>query len=79
MGLAASLLLAAAPAGAASDDPAAVARGAYLVRAGGCIACHTDVKAGGAPLAGGGQVETPFGIFYAPNLTPDPDHGLGRW
>jgi mono/diheme cytochrome c family protein len=24
-------------------------------------------------------LETPFGIFYAPNITPDPDSGIGRW
>lgn len=63
----------------ANDDPDAVTRGAYLARAGGCIACHTDFEGSGPPLAGGGKVETPFGIFYAPNLTPDPAHGLGRW
>jgi len=67
------------PAVAAADEADAIARGAYLARAGGCIACHTDVKGGGAPLAGGGKVETPFGVFYAPNLTPDPENGLGRW
>ncbi len=50
-----------------------------MARAGGCIACHTDFDGDGAPLAGGGKVETPFGVFYAPNLTPDNDHGLGRW
>tara|TARA_R110002020_G_scaffold26203_3_gene84635 strand:+ start:5411 stop:5668 length:258 start_codon:yes stop_codon:yes gene_type:complete len=30
-----------------------VDRGAYLARASGCIACHTNFEAGGAPLAGG--------------------------
>jgi len=64
-------------AAAAADE--AVARGAYLARAGGCFACHTDVKGGGAPLAGGGRIETPFGTFFGPNLTPHPDHGLGHW
>ena len=62
----------------ALDDPA-VARGAYLFSAGGCYACHTDEKGGGVPLAGGRALKTPFGIFYSPNITPDPDHGLGRW
>ena len=66
-------------AAASPDDPDAVGRGGYLVRAGGCIACHTDVKGGGAPLAGGGAIETPFGTFYAPNLTPDRQFGIGRW
>lgn len=30
-----------------------VQRGAYLARASGCIACHTNFEDGGAPLAGG--------------------------
>ncbi|MFC6673518.1 c-type cytochrome [Marinobacterium aestuariivivens] len=56
-----------------------VARGAYLARASGCIACHTDVDGGGQPLAGGAPLETPFGTFHAPNLTTDPEHGIGAW
>ena len=60
---------------AAPDD--AVARGAYLVRAGGCVSCHT-VK-GGAPFAGGRALATPFGTFYTPNITPDPETGIGKW
>ena len=77
VGLAAASAFALAAAAADEDD--AVARGAYLARAGGCVACHTDVKGGGTPLAGGGKIETPFGTFFGPNLTPHPDHGLGRW
>ena len=56
-----------------------VSRGAYLVRAAGCIGCHTDVKGGGIPLAGGRGLETPFGIFYSPNITPHPVRGIGAW
>lgn len=56
-----------------------VARGAYLARAAGCIACHTDTAGGGAPLAGGVVLETPFGTLYSPNLTSDPEHGIGSW
>lgn len=56
-----------------------VARGAYLARASGCIACHTRIDDSGAPLAGGPALETPFGSFYAPNLTTDPEHGIGGW
>lgn len=56
-----------------------VSRGAYLARASGCIACHTDFEAGGAPLAGGVKLETPFGTLYSPNLTTDPEHGIGNW
>jgi mono/diheme cytochrome c family protein len=54
-----------------------IARGAYLARAGNCIGCHTE--RGGAPYAGGRGVPTPFGTVFAPNLTPDPSSGLGRW
>lgn len=56
-----------------------VARGAYLARTSGCIACHTRTDDGGAPLAGGPGLETPFGTFYAPNLTTDVEHGIGSW
>ncbi|MEK8034940.1 c-type cytochrome [Ideonella sp. DXS29W] len=60
-----------------SPPSADVARGAYLVKAGNCIGCHTTP--GGAALAGGRPIETPFGAVFAPNLTPDDDTGLGRW
>ncbi len=56
-----------------------VANGAYLARASGCIACHTAFSEGGAPLAGGVELETPFGTFYSPNLTSDVEHGIGDW
>jgi mono/diheme cytochrome c family protein len=54
-------------------------RGEYLFRIAGCAACHTDLKNGGAFLAGGRAFETPFGKFFAPNITPDPTHGIGGW
>lgn len=54
-----------------------VARGAYLVRAGNCMACHTE--RGGAPFAGGRAIETPFGTAYASNITPDRQTGIGDW
>lgn len=54
-------------------------RGAYLARASGCIACHTNVEESGAPLAGGVKLETPFGTLFSPNLTTDPEHGIGNW
>ena len=66
-----------APASAA--DQAAIARGAYLAAAGDCAACHTDKKAHTPPLAGGRALATPFGTFYGPNITPDPDTGIGKW
>lgn len=56
-------------------DP--VERGAYLARAANCRGCHT--ARGGEPYAGGRAIPTPFGVFHAPNLTPDADTGLGAW
>ena len=61
--------------GIAADD--AASRGAYLVRAGGCVTCHT--AKGGPQFAGGRALKTPFGTFYSPNITPDPETGIGRW
>ncbi|HVB15793.1 MAG TPA: cytochrome c, partial [Stellaceae bacterium] len=70
-------MLAAAPAGAVEPD--LVARGAYLANAADCVACHTDAAHGGKPYAGGRALATPFGTFYAPNITPDRETGIGRW
>ena len=61
----------------APADPATIARGAYLARAGNCMACHTE--RGGQPYAGGRGIDTPFGTVYASNLTPDAATGLGQW
>jgi mono/diheme cytochrome c family protein len=54
-----------------------VARGEALAAAGHCASCHTG--AGRQPFAGGYGVNTPFGIIYGTNITPDPTAGIGRW
>lgn len=60
----------------AGEDP--VKRGEYIFNAAGCLGCHTESKE--APrLAGGRALKTPFGTFYGPNITPDPDTGIGGW
>lgn len=64
-------------AAAAPASPDMLEKGAYLARAGNCMGCHT--AQGGADYAGGRAIETPFGVIHAPNLTPDPETGLGRW
>jgi mono/diheme cytochrome c family protein len=64
-----------ARADAASD--ALVSRGAYLAKAGDCIACHTAPR--GKPMAGGLPMTTPLGAIYTTNITPDPDTGIGRY
>jgi mono/diheme cytochrome c family protein len=68
----------------ASSSPAAyaptpenIARGAYLAKAGDCMACHT--ARGGQPYAGGRAIDTPFGRLVAPNITADREHGIGAW
>ncbi|WP_374567996.1 cytochrome c [Ideonella sp.] len=65
------------PAAPLAITPQLVERGAYLARAGNCAACHT--ARGGAAYAGGRGIETPFGVVYAGNLTPEADTGIGRW
>ncbi len=57
--------------------PDIVKRGEYLARAGDCIACHTSDAS--RPFAGGVAIGTPFGTIYTPNITPDPDTGIGQW
>lgn len=83
--LAVGLLLALGSPLASADtaDPpalsAAAERGAYLAKAAGCASCHTDKDNSGPAYAGGHRLETPYGTFIAPNITPDPEHGIGGW
>lgn len=73
--LALALLLTAAGAYAQGDPK----RGEYVAKAGGCLGCHTEDKPESQPYAGGRALETPFGTFYGPNLTPHPRAGIGGW
>src|SRR5579872_2710289 len=54
-----------------------IARGAQLAALGDCVFCHTAV--GGASNAGGRPIETPFGVIYSTNITPDVKTGIGNW
>ncbi len=67
------------PSGVSSSNSGMAARGAYLVRAGGCLSCHWDKKGGGQAFAGGLALKTPFGMFHSPNITPDSGTGIGGW
>lgn len=60
-------------------DLTAVARGRYLAHAGACDSCHTDHPENGAYLAGGRVLKSHLGTFYVPNITPDPETGIGDW
>lgn len=76
----ACLLLAAAPAAARQDDPGSrVEHGEYLVHAAGCVTCHSREGDDAVPLAGDRALETRYGTFRTPNITPDPDTGVGDW
>ncbi|MCC8396756.1 cytochrome c [Paraburkholderia sp. MMS20-SJTR3] len=66
----------AAPAGPLANGDL-IKRGQYLARAADCAACHTADKS--RPFAGGLPISTPFGTIVTPNITPDPDTGIGRW
>jgi mono/diheme cytochrome c family protein len=67
------------PSSPASAPPHAelIQRGAYLARAGDCIACHT--APGGVEYTGGRAFTLQMGTIYSPNITPDLDTGIGRW
>jgi mono/diheme cytochrome c family protein len=59
-------------------------RGAYLVEGiGNCGNCHAPQEPSGAvpltPLSGGPAITTPVFIAYPPNITPDPQDGIGAW
>ena len=58
------------------------ARGEGLFHLSGCGSCHSspDAEAESAPRLGGGDaLETPFGVFRAPNISPDVNAGIGSW
>jgi len=57
-----------------------IEKGKYLVTAGGCISCHRgQTELTSETLAGGLGIDTEFGTFYAPNITPDTLTGIGSW
>lgn len=69
------------PARAASSSPAysagLIERGDKLANLGACAACHT--RPGGPPYAGGLGLQTPFGVIYSTNITPENETGIGLW
>jgi mono/diheme cytochrome c family protein len=64
------------------DDSGDAAKGRYVFFEAGCASCHAAPGTKGAEklkLAGGLGLKTPFGTFVAPNISPDPTHGIGGW
>ena len=62
--------------------------GRYMFYAGGCASCHAPPSGGRCDnpkydraddLSGGRCLKTPFGVFYAPNISPDKATGIGGW
>jgi mono/diheme cytochrome c family protein len=60
-----------------SPQQETITRGQYLSAVGDCYACHT--VRGSEAYAGGLEMPTPFGKLYTPNITPDPEFGIGKW
>lgn len=57
-----------------------VGNGSAIFNAGGCSSCHAvPNQPDRARLGGGLAIPSPFGTFYAPNISPDPNDGIGRW
>ena len=58
------------------------ARGELVFWAGGCASCHAADNAEGddkLKLGGGHVLASDFGDFVVPNISPDPQHGIGQW
>jgi mono/diheme cytochrome c family protein len=57
-----------------------VANGQIMFNAGGCSSCHAVPNQPDRLRLGGGlAIASPFGTFYAPNISSDPVDGIGRW
>lgn len=57
-------------------------RGEEIFFAAGCASCHSAPKSQGNEkllLTGGRRFETEFGTFLAPNISSDPNVGIGSW
>jgi mono/diheme cytochrome c family protein len=56
------------------------ANGEIVFNAGGCSSCHAVPNQPDRMKLGGGlAIPSPFGTFYAPNISQDPTDGIGRW
>jgi len=54
--------------------------GRTMFLAGGCASCHASPNQEDRTRLGGGMaLKTPFGTFYPPNISPDPNDGIGGW
>jgi mono/diheme cytochrome c family protein len=57
-----------------------LANGLVAFNAGGCASCHAvPDQPDRLKLGGGLAIPSPFGTFYAPNISPDKTDGIGNW
>ena len=62
------------------DHEADIAHGREIFFAGGCTSCHATPSSDDKLALGGGlKLGSPFGDFYVPNISPDPEDGIGGW
>jgi mono/diheme cytochrome c family protein len=60
--------------------PPDAVNGETIFNIGGCSSCHAvPNQPDRLKLGGGLPISSPFGTFYAPNISPDPGDGIGRW
>src|SRR3954451_13247493 len=62
------------------ERPGNAGRGRVVFEAGGCASCHaTPGQKDRRRLGGGMALASLFGTFHPPNISPDPDRGIGKW
>src|SRR3954469_25850526 len=62
------------------EKPGDADRGLVVFEAGGCASCHaTPGQSDRRRLGGGLALASFFGTFHPPNISPDPDYGIGSW
>jgi mono/diheme cytochrome c family protein len=68
------------PASALAVHTPDLVNGKEMFYAGGCASCHAVPKQPDKTRLGGGlALNSPFGTFYVPNISPDPKDGIGAW
>jgi mono/diheme cytochrome c family protein len=68
------------PASALPQRQPNLENGQTMFYAGGCASCHaTPGQDNKTKLGGGFALKSPFGTFYAPNISPDRNDGIGKW
>jgi mono/diheme cytochrome c family protein len=68
------------PASALPERSPNLDNGRTMFHAGGCSSCHaTPGQDDKTRLGGGFALKSPFGTFYAPNISPDRNDGIGKW